>query len=400
MKNLHPLILLVGVVAAFALNSCYVLPVNKIEGNFRGLDSCAARAAKAEQPATVRILLVHGMGIEEPRKWEAPLVNGIASKMNLEPDGENSSQTFIQSGHTLGILWRYPFKQRGTGVPVRMYALTWSAATTEWKTKKFATDEEYGRYRLIGDRLLKKDLMDSRFSDAVLYAGEYRKYMQYPVVESVSYILQDDFGPKDELAMITESLGSYMTYDTLLRMSNGYRFLHDKDYVQDAQRFIGHTNTVYMLANQIPLLELSDVNNPPSEKNPEARMNGRTPLESESQLLKQFARVRAAQRPKRGVPLDLNLVAFSDPNDLLSYPISEADVVTRGHASENTHVSYSNVTYSLAHWSLFWLVVDPIKAHTGHAASNGVLNLIVHGHNAGLVRDSQAQSAGEFGRRD
>src|SRR5437867_685486 len=152
MKNLHPVILLVGVAAAFPLNSCYGFPVKNIEGNFRGLDSCAERAAKAEKPATVRILIVHGMGRPKPQVWEKPLVDGIARKMDLTPDGENSSKEFWSSNHLLGILWRYPFVQRETGVPVRMYALTWTPATERWKDKKFETDERYGHYRLPGDR--------------------------------------------------------------------------------------------------------------------------------------------------------------------------------------------------------------------------------------------------------
>gem|GEM_PF-2121311 len=382
MKNLRCLLVVPGVVGLFFLNSCYVLPVKNIEGSFRGLDSSAARAAKAERPATVRILMVHGMGRPQATVWEKPLVDGIAEKMDLAPDGQNSSEEFWLSRHLLGILWRYPFIQRGTGVRVRMYALTWSPATERWKEQKFQTDKAYGHYRLVGDRFLKEDLMDARFSDAVLYAGEYREHMQYPIVKSVGYILRDDFGPSDELAIITESLGSYMTYDTLLRMSKGYSFLDERKYnPEDAKRFVGHTSTIYMLANQIPLLELSDVNNPPSEKK---AGGAAAPAGSGSQLMKQFAETRAAQAPSRkhGAPLelDLDLVAFSDPNDLLSYPISEADVATRGRASENIHVRYANVTYSLARWSLFWVAVDPIKAHTGHAASNTILNLIVHGH--------------------
>jgi hypothetical protein len=307
MRNLPRPLVALSVLALFSLTACYVLPVNQIEGSFRGLDSCTARAAKGDKPATVRVLMVHGMGKPVPGVWEKPLVDGIAQRMDLAPDGPSSSKEFWYSHHLLGILWRYPYVQRHTSVPVRMYALTWSPATTGWKERKFQTDEEYGRYRLAGDRFLKKDLMDARFSDAVLYAGEYREHMQYPIVESVSYILHDDFGPSDELAIITESLGSYMTYETLLRMSRGYSFLHEKNYNPlDAQRFVGQTSTIYMLANQIPLLELSDVNNPPSEKKPQPSETGAPATAgSGSELMKQFAAVRAAQRPtrKHGAPL-------------------------------------------------------------------------------------------------
>ncbi len=378
----------VGVFMICALTSCYVLPVKKIEGSFRGLESSAGRVAKAEKPATVRILMVQGMGVHTPHEWELPLVNGIAARMNLESASEPSSETFSRSGHVLGVLWLYPFAQRETGVPVRMYALTWSPTTTAWKDKKFATDLEYGRYRLVGDRLLKKELMDYRLSDAVLYAGQYRQHMQYPIMKAVSYILHDDFGPHDELAIITESLGSYMTYDTLLRMSRGYAILGERNYnPRSVNRLVGQTSTVYMLANQIPLLELTEANNPVSQKatGPTWATSAPPQLETAKPLMKQFAdeRTKRAPSPSAGVPfpLTLDLVAFSDPNDLLSYPIDKADVMAGGGGPRISPVQYSNVTYSLARWSLLWLIVDPLKAHTGHADSKAVIDLIVRGHN-------------------
>src|SRR5207244_10735174 len=68
---------------------------------------------------------------------------------------------------------------------------------------------------------------------------------------------------QDELAIITQSLGSYMSYDTLLKMSRGEPIMGEKEYSADVvQDLIGHTNYVFMLANQLPLLELSEVSNP------------------------------------------------------------------------------------------------------------------------------------------
>jgi hypothetical protein len=141
-----------------------------------------------------------------------------------------------------------------------------------------------------------------------------------------------------------------------------------------------------MLANQIPLLELTQANNPVSQKATGSNAPTSTPLQLEAAkpLMQQFAEERAKQAPapSAGVPFNfaLDLVAFSDPNDLLSYPIDKADVIASGGAPRTSPVHYSNVTYSLARWSLLWLIVDPLKAHTGHANSKAVIDLIVHGH--------------------
>jgi len=76
-----------------------------------------------------------------------------------------------------------------------------------------------------------------------------------------------DFQSQDEVAIITHSLGSYMTYDTLLKMSRGERIMGERDYSAGlVEEVIGHTNYVFMLANQLPLLELSEVTNPLSLK--------------------------------------------------------------------------------------------------------------------------------------
>jgi hypothetical protein len=154
----------------------------------------------------------------------------------------------------------------GDGKKVRVYELTWSPATDALKKKQFATDATYASDRVAVNRKLRADLVDDALADPVLYIGRYRNHMQFPIMRAVEAVLHD-FQSQDEVAIITHSLGSYMTYDTLLKMSRGERIMGERDYsaalVEDV---IGHTNYVFMLANQLPLLELSEVTNPLSRK--------------------------------------------------------------------------------------------------------------------------------------
>ena len=182
-------------------------------------------------------------------------------------------------------------------------------------------------------------------------------------MRGVSAVLHD-FEPVDEIAIITKSLGSYMTYDTLLKMSRGERILEPPTYSADLVRAaIGRTNYVYMLANQLPLLQLSEVSNPLSEK--------RAPVES----LGEIGRIRMQNKPKarpEGVPVALHLVAFSDPNDLLTYPLDPSDV-TGG-------IVYSNVIITVEPSAILGVFAWPMTAHGGHDKSKRVMDLLAFGH--------------------
>src|SRR2546425_9520386 len=96
-----------------------------------------------------------------------------------------------------------------------------------------------------------------------------------------------------------------------------------REYTDDVRRRLtGHTNYVFMLANQLPLLELSEVSNP-------------LPLRHASDTaVKALAEIRRQNKPRarlqrQQAPLALHLVAFSDPNDLLSYPLDQSSISGR-----------------------------------------------------------------------
>jgi hypothetical protein len=66
----------------------------------------------------------------------------------------------------------------------------------------------------------------------------------------------------------------------------------------------------------------------------------------------------------------VQVVAFTDPNDLLSYKLTGRDV--------GEH-PFANVTLSVARWSYLGIVANPLKAHTGWEKDRRAIKLLING---------------------
>jgi hypothetical protein len=350
------------VIGSLLIAGCTILSVRKITNDFEGLDAALARSSA--DGGTLRILFIHGMGHTDSG-YSEPVMQGVAARLNLAKVEPPTKIEIEKQGHVYGEI--NVTKYSGAdGRKVHVYELTWSPTTDRLKQKQFETDAGYASDRVSLNRKLKTSLINDSLADPVLYIGGYRDHMQFPIMRGVKAVLRD-FVPQDEVALITFSLGSYMCYDTLVRMSHGYRIMGERDYSAGVvQELVGHTNYVYMLANQLPLLELSEVSNPISLR------------QTSSSAVKSLAEIRGQNRPKSAVQrqaavLPLHLVAFTDPNDLLSYPLDE-------HSVSGTSIAYSNVVISIERSAILGIIADPITAHTGHGRSPAVMDLLTYGN--------------------
>ena len=353
------------------LPGCTMLSIRRFDNDFEGLNAAASRSNSAG--GTLRILFVHGMGHQQAG-YSQLLMQGIAARLNLSNTGPSRRITIRKESHDYGEINITNYSS-SEGKKVRAYELTWSATTDALKTKQFASDATYASDRVLVNRELKAQLIDDALADPVLYIGRYRNHMQFPIMRAIDAILHD-YGPQDELAIITESLGSYMCYDTLLKMSLGERIMGERDYSADVvQDLIGHTNYVYMLANQLPLLELSEVSNPLPLRHVPA-----TALKALAEIRRQNKPRVRLQQPQ--APFALHLVAFSDPNDLLSYPLDKSSI-------SGSTIAYSNVTVSVERSAILGVFAWPMTAHTGHDKSKVVMDSLAFGHKGA---DSRAAS--------
>ena len=207
-----------------------------------------------------------------------------------------------------------------------------------------------------------------------IYAGTYKSAIQDAVRDALICMhrdLKSDTNGDYAYFFVTWSLGSKILFDcldipTLNASAAGTQPTvgqHRKAFTDIAQ----HTYAFFMLANQLPLLTLTEIE-PAKDGQP-------TTLPSGYDTMKRFADLRF-QKTKN----PLYLIAVSDPNDFLSYPISPLARKTV------EHVTFSNVMINVTQtaWYIpffkgggFW--VNPLSAHTQYGQDPEVIHLIIDG---------------------
>jgi hypothetical protein len=348
----------ISILVVVLVSTCTTLSVQKIDSGFDGLKAAFERTAQAG--GTLRILTVHGM-CTQSAGYSQNLINGLATRLKVQSVGAERRVDITRNGVTYGQITRKDLFAPGSRGSIRVYELLWSPTTARIKTSTFAYDISFAADRVLVNRQLKATLMDDCLADPVLYVGNYRSQMQFPVMRGINELLKD-FASNDELVIITESLGSYMTFDTLVAMSKGERIYGEHSWSENrVSSLIAQTKYIFMLANQLPLLELSERASSPNKK---------TSVQSLRDLVQRRSEVlRAFKFPY----LNLRLVAFSDPNDLLGYPLESSDVPS--------NVSFSNVIISVERSAILGVFAWPITAHTGFDQSAKALDLLVFGYN-------------------
>src|SRR5262249_15598788 len=136
--------------------------------------------------------------------------------------------------------------------------------------------------RVLANRLIKEQLLDRNLSDALLYAGTYGRVMRRGIAEGLCVALggtkssggtlckwpqlaEDSGAPRTTYFLVTHSLGSRLLYDTLLGLtgadvtSTAGTFSQDEitDSTPFAEKPLVETGSVYMMANQLPMLGLA-----------------------------------------------------------------------------------------------------------------------------------------------
>lgn len=332
------------------------------------------------------------MGSPQPG-YSGPLMKALTGSLGLAPSGPTIAKSVQRPAEAPGlmkceksILTISGYKDV-VGRRLIVYEVTWAPLIADLKNL-LAEDssEARARQRLLVNRTLKRSLINERLADPVIYLGTPREDLQYPVKYAVCDILggqlefdsQEYCQPKDvsasfaspncgdgdgkdcidleddEIAIITYSLGSKITYDAIQRLLAPAS--PSDDLIR--QRFASRVGTIYMLANQLPLLELAD------GKASSADVSLR-------EIGDLVARQSNSSTKRRNTDQRLTVVAMSDPNDLLSYDITDAMAIGA------RNIRFVNVDLYLARrWGF---VANPLGAHTGHDRSSAVVRLIANG---------------------
>ena len=271
--------------------------------------------------------------------------------------------------------------------PGRFKAYTW---ISQDQAKRLESAQPRGA---LFNRWLKTSILDWGFSDAMMAVGSmhdlFREGMRQLFLKSVRFNadgtntndwelqLKDPHGIDREFVVVSHSLGSYLVFSTLNlerhdAVSPSTRLPSRSGTGSEdaaAQYILERTSLVYFFANQVPLLELANMRGFQPGQRAEAgslapaAISGTldTLMMRWKSLRETFAKRRSgAQEPNPKAP---QVIAWSDPSDLLSWRLPEMD----GLVIANLYVRNT---------AWHWIIANPAAAHGNYAINKEVLRIM------------------------
>lgn len=270
---------------------------------------------------------------------------------------------------------RVTFNHSVSGHSLELRFLVWSPLAAGAKIA-IGLDHNDDLKRASLNRDFKKGLIDDCFSDAVIYTGTAgnptRSWIRSEVCDALGgdisgagRCLIDDSKPRRKTVLVAESLGSKMLSDAIVSI---WQTATASQQPRIAQR-LGDVQMVFLLANQIPLL------NAATYSQGTARIAADKSAEVASgSLLDVFASARAPKiRTLITEPSSpIRFVAFTDPNDLLSYRLFPKAYLPEDMKITNVIVS-NDQTY-------LGLLERPDTAHCGYGWNPAVIATVAEGY--------------------
>lgn len=358
---------------------------------FEGLASTLERQTRAGPGHSTKVLMVHGIGKHIPG-YSGRLRDNLASALGLNVMQEKFKEFSLRTppprpeldlgDALLGTLRVNRYTNKEESRELLFYELTWSGITEPLKEAILAYDnsEEYAYQRASLNRTMKA-FFNSHIPDPIIYTGNTQLKILVAVGQSLCWMASGDWNDlpsegahrcdaltervasqlrEDEFTIITHSLGSRIALDALQAMAQS-AVPRRADAAPLARALREKTIPVYMLANQLPLLQLGFV---------EPAVTGKIPAYCQP----------TGEHYGRRLFRQVRVVAFSDPNDILSYalPPGFAD----RHIDSQICPKVVNVTVNVAPVKSIPVVgevANPLAAHNDYEADERVIGLIAHG---------------------
>jgi hypothetical protein len=337
----------------------------------------------------IRVIFVHGICTHDAGHW-------ITAGWDVVMKGYFPSETMTTgAASSVGQVQIIDHEYQIGANKISGRYLIWSALTATDKAKLLyddrPTDNPKGEFTLKRAKIngeLKATLLNDCLSDAVIYAGVRGADIQAAMQNAICAALDGTttngtcnfpttYGHGGRrIVIVTESLGSRMVFDAISALkieakAKGQPFL---DAFYEA---VSPVTQIYMLANQLPILALAKPA-PTQAAETTDPTSSNTPAMATALSVLSDARARHEKRrhadPQLAVTEStLSLVAFTDPNDLLSYRLLPSDSAVVGANTRVVNVITSNAdTY-------FWEVENPQTAHEGYDLNKDALRLLFGG---------------------
>lgn len=333
----------------------------------------------------LKVMMVHGIGSQIPG-YSGRLTEHLTPALGLTVRSAERKQIELWdhavSDEPLGILSIDLYTNPEHSHRLVFYELTWSGIIEEEKERLAfdnATEHSFRRTQL---NALMKQFFNDTIPDAFIYLGQSQLKILTSVSQGFCWMTSGDWGDlpgraseycdpsnearakfarEDDFAFISHSLGSRIAID-VLQQSTDVAIRPEDPTTRDLNAiFRDREVPIYMLSNQLPLLEM-----------------GRPPPVAHEQI-EEYCTDDGALSAGRQVGR-LDIYAFSDPNDLLSYPIPRNFAAER--IDSRICPSITNISINVAKpVDLFGIsdFANPVAAHVNYDHDDRVIDLIAFG---------------------
>ncbi len=341
--------------------------------------------ATGESTRTMKVLMVHGISSHIPG-YSARFQEHLMRELRLDVTEGRTKEITLRDPRAgegpLGNLRISRYRNKAHSRELLFYELTWSSiADPEKKVIEFDSSGEYTFRRTTLNNAAKQFFNDA-VPDVMIYLGEAQLPIQSSVRQSICWMSQGDWDyyadfmdescdfassrriqqmKEDDYVFVTHSLGSRIVIDTVQYVAELAARGEIPQLTELREVLRQGEYPVYMLANQLPLLQL-----------------GRKPASVTGQI-DAYCRPGGEHYEERMLGR-LSIIAFSDPNDIMSYPIPPK--FADEYLDSRMCPEITNITLNIAKvFSLFGFgeFANPLEAHSGYDHDDRVIALIAHG---------------------
>jgi hypothetical protein len=333
----------------------------------------------------MKVLMVHGIGRHGPG-YSGRLTEHLMRALSLNKRSEAIREVTLRdpeiSDKPIGDLRISRYTRKGGEQHLIFFELSWSNVVEDEKhIIEFDDSTEYAFRRTEVNGYLKK-FINSHVPDALIFLGEPKQKIFAAVRQSFCWMTQGDWEDyplvadrqcdlthpgrvgqlrEDDYVFITHSLGSKIVIDTLQYYGSAFSRNNNRIALKIAEELQKKELKLYMLANQLPLLQVG-------LKKPQVR-----------DQKNEYCRPGARHWRDRFLT-KWQITAFSDPNDLLSYAIPPQ--FERHYLDSRLCAAITNVAVNVTKPKSLFGFTDfamPGEAHGGYDKDVRVIEIISGG---------------------
>lgn len=360
---------------------------------FRGSMSFAGASDLATDSRRVRVIMSHGMCSGTHQAFGEPGLNWVADRSELiaELVGDASyerrppDEPYEIAAEYFGTarspaVARYDLEIRSSdGTIYELRMLKWGQSFQSATNALDILEAEIQQPPIIRATLndtLKTSLMDDCLVDAVAYSGARGDSLRSAYREAMCNLMGGSIsgtnlgrpgesvtcagmgtGSQVPTILVPESLGSKIMMDAILSIRG-----------DNKERALGPVRAIHLATNQIPLLSQAEAEDAADEALTNDRnLRGARDFRTLIQQFSSKTRSQALSNP-------ISVVVYSDPNDLVGYPLTSEWIPDDGTATL-TNVLISNGD------NYFGAIANPLDAHRGTARPQ-VFKMILYGSDA------------------